>query len=414
MSNLHGYINYLNKHADYPAQISTPAATDLRLIIVIPCYNEPKLIQTLKALWQCKRPNFASEVIIVINHTQTTDKLIQQQNQSTLQQCRYWIQQHQDSKLQFFPLYFPDLPLKFAGVGLARKIGMDEAIYRFLSISQSQGIIASLDADCICDSNYLTSITAQWQQQAKTAGITIPFQHILPQPQQQRHYLGMIYYELYLHYYQLALATTGYPYAYHSIGSCFSVAANTYVQQGGMNKRQAGEDFYFLAKITLLPHFYAIKTTTVYPSSRVSNRTPFGTGPALQQWLNSQQNDYLVYHPSIFTELRLLFQQLPQLYQQQSLPLLQKLSPQLQAFLSQQQFQNKIMEIKQHTASFRTFKQRFFRYFNGLLILKWLHFAQNYYTDIPVIDALQMLGLPKLAPYQLLLYLQQQQKRTKS
>ena len=56
-------------------------------------------------------------------------------------------------------------------------------------------------------------------------------------------------YELYLRYYRLALEYTGHPHAYHCIGSAFAVRTLDYVAQGGMNKRQAGEDFYFLQKL---------------------------------------------------------------------------------------------------------------------------------------------------------------------
>ena len=42
----------------------------------------------------------------------------------------------------------------------------------------------------------------------------------------------------------------GYPDSIYTIGSAFAVRAEAYMKQGGMNRRQAGEDFYFLYKLT--------------------------------------------------------------------------------------------------------------------------------------------------------------------
>ena len=42
------------------------------------------------------------------------------------------------------------MPAKDAGVGLARKTGMDEALYRFNMLGKPEGIILSYDADSLC------------------------------------------------------------------------------------------------------------------------------------------------------------------------------------------------------------------------------------------------------------------------
>ena len=92
-------------------------------------------------------------------------------------------------------------------------------------------------------------------------------------------------YELHLRYLNLFSRFTGFPYAYHTIGSCFGVRAETYASQGGMNKRKAGEDFYFLHKIIPLGEFREINNTCVIPSPRESDRVPFGTGAAIGKYL---------------------------------------------------------------------------------------------------------------------------------
>ena len=82
------------------------------------------------------------------------------------------------------------------------------------------------------------------------AGVSIAYAHRLEEADmtvQARE--AIMKYELYLRYYRLALEYTGHPHAYHCIGSAFAVRTLDYVAQGGMNKRQAGEDFYFLQKL---------------------------------------------------------------------------------------------------------------------------------------------------------------------
>ena len=54
-----------------------------------------------------------------------------------------------------------------------------------------------------------------------------------------------------------------------------------YVKQGGMNRRQAGEDFYFLQKISWLGPMTELANVIVHPSPRLSDRVPFGTGRAV-------------------------------------------------------------------------------------------------------------------------------------
>lgn len=120
-------------------------------------------------------------------------------------------------------------------------------------------------------------------------------------------------YELYLRYYRLALEYTGHPHAYHCIGSAFAVRTLDYVAQGGMNKRQAGEDFYFLQKLIATGRYATLQSTQVYPSPRFSGRTPFGTGQAVRQ-IVQESGHFRVYHPQAFRDLKCFFQGISTLY----------------------------------------------------------------------------------------------------
>ena len=65
-------------------------------------------------------------------------------------------------------------------------------------------------------------------------------------------YEGIANYELHLRYYVWALRSIKFPYAFQTVGSSMLCRASSYVRYGGMNRRKAGEDFYFLQKI--IPH----------------------------------------------------------------------------------------------------------------------------------------------------------------
>jgi hypothetical protein len=185
-------------------------------------------------------------------------------------------------------------------------------------------------------------------------------------------------YEEYLHYYRSALAYTGYPYAYYTIGSAFAVTAKTYRQVGGMGKQQAGEDFYFLQKVFPLGKTLFIDTTCVYPAARISTRVPFGTGPAIGKMIETNQLTKQSYQVKAFTDLKQLFTQVNRYFKQESPEIaenLQTLTVPLQNFLREDDFLNKITEINLHTASLPNFRKRFFNYFTAFKIIKYLHFV---------------------------------------
>ncbi len=96
-------------------------------MVVIPCFNEPDLLGSLESLAICDPPGCAVEVIVVVNSSVNSIEEVRLQNQRTLEWASAWGRNHPEVHL----LHFPDLPAKHAGVGLARKIGMDEAARRF-------------------------------------------------------------------------------------------------------------------------------------------------------------------------------------------------------------------------------------------------------------------------------------------
>lgn len=392
--------NYLRKHSVYPPQLFEKPGPEVGMIIVVPCFNEPDLISSLESLWHCDRPACFTEVIAVINAPENSGLEIISQNEKTFSETQKWIEIHQDKTVRFFLIKSYSLPEKHAGVGLARKIGMDEAVSRFSSILKTGSelkdkIIACFDADSTCDKNYLVEIEKHFRENPGTPASSVYFEHSLDTPVKGFELFsgainsGIVQYELFLRYYRQALKYAGHPSAFHTIGSAMAVRADVYCKQGGMNKKKAGEDFYFLQKIIPLGNFTEINSTRVIPSPRPSSRVPFGTGRAISEFIEKNEKEMLVYHPQTFEDLKILVGLIPRFYE---MPLdsepLETCPASLKQFLSENNFEEQLREIKENSSSEKMFIKRFFRWLDGFLVLKFTHFARDYfYEKIPVAEA---------------------------
>ena len=173
-----------------------------------------------------------------------------------------------------------------------------------------------------------------------------------------------------------------------------AVRCDAYQQQGGMNKRKAGEDFYFLQKFIQLGHFMEIKKTRVIPSPRISTRVPFGTGKAIGSIIE-QKGTLPTYAPASFEDLKSFFTDVPQLFRakQQHLDQLKSKWPEsIREFLDLADFEHKLAEIQRNTSQSKAFVNRFYRWFNAFLLMKFVHFARdNFHDNIPVTDAARWL-----------------------
>lgn len=386
---------YYERFSFCEGQIAAAPHPELELVVVIPCFNEPDLIGSLESLWNCARPVGAVEVIVVINSPIGCDAPVRRQNERTFLEASAWIAQHPDPQLAFHLVHFPNLPRKHAGVGLARKIGMDEAARRFDQLAKPNAIIVGFDADCRCDANYFTAIEEHFRQQARCPGCSIYFEHPLDGPLGPEVYQAITGYELHLRYYVRALRHAGFPHAFHTIGSCMAVRSGVYKKQGGMNKRQAGEDFYFLQKIIPLGQFTDLTATRVIPSPRPSDRVPFGTGKAVADFLRGKKG--ATYPLEAFLDLKTFFAMIPQLFGRAFSPSRRAVSKAMQTFLEKQKFAAALEEIRANTTNEATFRNRFFRWFNAFTAMKFIHHARDdFYGERAVADEATKL-LQKLA-----------------
>jgi len=383
---------YLTKQKGFIPHISSFPSEHLRFAVVIPAFCEPDLTDSLESLWKCARPAGHTEVIIVINSAENADQEIIQSNQSTLHKASQWIAGHQDPVMRFFIIDKLKMPVSDAGVGLARKTGMDEAIYRFNLINNPYGYILSFDADSQCDSNYFSAIEEAVNTYRAMKGFTVYFEHpVLGTGFPEKVFKGAVDYELHLRYVNQFLHNTGFPFAHHTVGSCFGVRADIYTAQGGMNKRKAGEDFYFLHKVIPLGQFIDINTTRVIPSPRVSSRVPFGTGTAISKYLVSEEKEINTYAPECFLSLKQLFNQVPALFKitpDGMNKVIDTLPLSLKDFLCENNVSEAVMEINNNSGSPDSFCNRFYRWFDAFRIVKYLNFSSRaYFKKVPVSNA---------------------------
>jgi hypothetical protein len=386
---------YIQNNVVYPAFINEKATENLSVIVMIPCLNEPEIQRILESLWNCEPIESYCEVIVEVNNSESCTSTVKTFNLQTYRNLQNWKKENDRPNLILHPIYAKDVNPKFAGAGMARKIGMDEAIRRFNAINKPDGVIVSLDADCLVSANYLQRIETVFKENKSCFAATINFRHRMDEMGDVKQKQGIQLYENYLHYYKKALEFSGYPNSIYTIGSAFAVRAEAYIKQGGMNRRQAGEDFYFLHKLTKLGTILEINDAYVYPSARVSDRVPFGTGASMTKWMNNAEDLSLTYNFSAFIDLKKFFDTVDSFFGLSENPdtLIFSLPDSVREYLSTINFTNKLTEIKQNSSSLISFRKRFFQFFDAFIILRFLNLAhQNYYLKQNLSEAINQLG----------------------
>ena len=165
-----------------------------------------------------------------------------------------------------------------------------------------------------------------------------------------------------------------------------------------MNRRQAGEDFYFIQKLIPMEGYFTLNSTTVYPSPRESLRVPFGTGATVQRMMATGEVSLLTYNTEAFMELRFLFAMLPDLYNSKGNMLMEyymMLPAGIRSFIVRDKWISEISSILSNTSNEKSFSKRFFGWFNMFMIVKYLnHVHKRIFAKQPVmVSAMSLLTL---------------------
>lgn len=353
----------------------------LRYIIIIPCYCESGIISTLESLVAQKSTKFSTEVLIHVNYSEDDSQENKYQNKEQFKKLNKWAKVHSLENIKFHPFISEDIPAKHAGAGFARKIAMDAAIERFNKINNPEGFILSLDADTHVPEDYLLKVEESLLSIKNVNTIIFNFEHELSGTEfDEKIYKAITLYELHLRYYRRMLLKIGFPYPFFTIGSCFGIKAELYTKVGGMNRRKAGEDFYFLQKVFPFNHVVFLKDTVLKPSPRPSWRVPFGTGPAVRKIVESDELQLQTYSIEAFLSLKKFIMQLPSLYnipEKEVNGFLDSLDSVLKQFLIKNNFISKLDEIKKNASNRNSFIKRFYSWFDAFMVIKYLNYSKN-------------------------------------
>ena len=347
---------YLAERALFPEIIKEAPDKKTGIIIVVPAYDEPGIAKLLDSLAHCTEIPCAVEVLIVVNAPEEAAPESISNNKLTIENIETWKKENPGCFFRLYPILAEPKPVRGWGVGLARKTGMDEAVRRFNIINNPDGVILNLDADCLVAGNYLVTVFNEFLSKKERSACSIYFEH----PLAGSDFSGEVYtyitlYELHLRYYFQGLLYAGFPYVFHTVGSATGVKALPYIKAGGMNRKQAGEDFYFIQKLVPAGGYFSLNSTVVYPSPRPSFRVPFGTGASITKLTETQEPFLLTYNISAFKELKTFFRMAEDYYDygpEEFAMFYKSLPPGIRSFIEEQELCEKMREIKNNTSAF--------------------------------------------------------------
>ncbi|HPA41390.1 MAG TPA: glycosyltransferase family A protein [Candidatus Hydrogenedentes bacterium] len=265
-----------------------------RVAVVLPALGEGALLpRTLASLLPGGAP---AQAVVVVNNRPPghADPARAEDNRETLDALRAGRLACPGAALAWVDAASPGREIPPGeGVGTARRIGLDLALE---ILDDTDGaVLACLDGDSPAAPGYLDALAAFGEAPGAWAG-WCDFEHPLDAP-------AMAAYELHIRCYARGLRWAGSPYAFPAIGSTMACTAAAYAAAGGMNRREAGEDFYFLQQLAKTGTVRPVPGARVFPSARASDRVPFGTGAKLSQW-RGDPDLIRTYNPRVYAVLR--------------------------------------------------------------------------------------------------------------
>lgn len=311
--------HYLRQYAEPESQQLEGLTAQYRHCICIPAFNEsPLFINHLIHFINTQANTLA---IVVLNRPDNIEDYSASDNHNCKQQLTHklsinWrnnnIQLHKaQNKSAILLVDRFDTGAAIAakqGVGMARKIAADIALQLINQQLISEPWIYSTDADVLLPDNYFDrSQSANHKAQTAPKNIAayiLAYQHIATGNKAIDNATRL--YEHRLNAYVDGLCLANSPYAFQTLGSTLCVHAKHYAMVRGFPKRAAGEDFYLLNKLRKTGTVVSLTTPTIKIESRISHRTPFGTGTSVDNILahSDPEQAAIFYHPQLFILLR--------------------------------------------------------------------------------------------------------------
>ncbi|MDP2037453.1 MAG: hypothetical protein Q8L04_08725 [Ignavibacteria bacterium] len=398
--------NYLRKFGFAKWRLELSSYRLFQNIIVVPAIQESENIPKLLAsLLQCDKSMFAKTLFIfVINNMESSASEVKDDNLKLLNYLRSVLQRNSVDELSkeiiasgmnvgVIDASSPglEMPDKDGGVGYARKIGMDLALNYFDYTLQPPRILVCLDSDCVVSEYYLSALD-EISEKKYSAGF-FEYEHLLPEDDEEKS--AIITYEIFLRYYVLGLKYANSPFAFDTIGSTMFCDAESYIRIGGMNKKKAAEDFYFLEKLAKITDINKMSSAKVFPSSRRSWRVPFGTGQRINRFFAGTHDEDSLYDPKSFEVLKLwlkLFFDGEILTAEEYINHAKQIDSSLADFLLKQSFPEAWTKIINETNKMDQLQKQKYFWFDGFRTLKLIHYLRDTsYPMVKMFDALEQL-----------------------
>ncbi len=403
--------HYFTRYKAVPALFNDSPDKHLGIVVTIPCYDEEFIFNTLDSLESAEGIYPAIEVIVVVNSGENSPPEVVERNRLVFSRLKKRASENYYKSFKLLPFLLEGVKKKKAGVGFARKTAMDEAVRRYAETGKPEGMMVSLDADTLVDRQYF-KVVEHLYKNADFECFTLGFQHDFDRLKYPENVINACkLYEIYLRYYRLSLKTFDFPFAIHTIGSCFAIRAEAYIKIGGMPVRQGGEDFYFLQKAAKKHPVYEVKERIVFPSPRISHRVPFGTGPSVAKITSAER--YCVYNPKLFVLLKQFYGLFPSLEKND---MEKEIPPEMMHFTGPNAFYSLVEECRKYSSSRKAFIKRMYDKFDAFFVVKFLNsFDKN--SAFPPVDIqeagkalLHSYGINKITDlYEQILFLDEEQ-----
>jgi len=365
------FNSYLRKRGiTEPWNLSPIPMGHFQQTIVIPAYSEFNYLpKTLDSINQNKLDLLKSTlVVVVVNNGINSPEKVKKNNQLTFDNLK--------SKEYHFSLSMVDatssgieLPEKHTGVGLARKIGIDLALPYLKS---PQSLIFCTDADTIVSPDYL-SIVRQYFHSRNISAAVVGFRHLVSEDSKLNDAISL--YEKFLKHTAKNMKDAGSPYGYVAMGSTMVCSAEAYCAVGGMPRKKATEDFYFLQELAKYCVVETIPEVLVYPSPRPISRVYLGTGYRMEQvekGFNIQSLQYSEKSYSILKKWLKLGSNAWKIEISKILNSTLTIHLNLSEFLTMEGIEEIWDKIQRNAPSESHFNEQFHRWFDGLKTIRFL------------------------------------------
>ncbi|MEM7003519.1 MAG: hypothetical protein AAF529_22220 [Pseudomonadota bacterium] len=364
------------QQADQYLQNRADPSAEYAHVLVVPAFDEPvAALEHLLATCQ----QHAALPIIVVNYPE-------QANPAQIARTKDLYQALSRSNACVVQAY--GLPRR-QGVGLARKLGNDVALHLIAAGEIQTSWLRQTDADAVLPADYFLYPLPEHEQEhvsGHAGAVVFAHHHTSPDPKLK---LAADLYDQHMAYYVAGLRYAGSPFAFPTLGSTICVRVKAYAQVRGFPKRNAGEDFYLLNKVAKVAAVETVAAVRIGLAARLSQRVPFGTGPALARIVDdlavaADGSTFKSYHPEVFTVLRALRTSMHRYATDPT----RHMSVPHEALLTALGWQQLAPRLSTHYPTPEQRRRVVDEWFDGLRTLRVVHMLQGEYPDVALQETL--------------------------